>query len=533
MNTYALVLGLILTFCSESYSKKIDIKVIHTVECTSEGMSSIEFYDRTKRESRKFKDTLMTTADRIKEALDQSRSEKRLQELKIYDSLAKRLANAESDHTSRHSAFSTADSHSEMTRAAIRSVDIEQTASQKSESKARATGISGFFKGITVGLDASDSDSSSSSQSKHTHKEEDLSGERAIARSRDRSSQLSGEESTSTSADRSLSSTKSRDNLSEIQDSISRAKMMERDLMTTKQYITEVEDMHEKEKRIIKEYQLDRFQQWRRYTKTIIIDGEHQTQETFRYVHDSFDEITVEELQNCALRYLNNYILAGSGMSTEVPTVINEFSVEIPDFVEDAPRDIVVMWSGSIDKIPVGWLLCDGSNGTPDLRSKFIIGADKHRGLDVDRIGGSNAKRLTTNELPSHSHIANNDYHTHNMGASGSHKHDIDYNGAHSHNLDLEQMRVDSGMGSILNVHDGGFVEFMVDWNSHEPFIFNGRNLKTDEVSSHKHTMSSGGDHTHTMSTEGHTHTITSTGAGQSFDNRPAFYSLAFIMKKD
>jgi microcystin-dependent protein len=33
------------------------------------------------------------------------------------------------------------------------------------------------------------------------------------------------------------------------------------------------------------------------------------------------------------------------------------------------------MWSGSIASIPSGWLLCNGSNGTPDLRDRFVVGA--------------------------------------------------------------------------------------------------------------------------------------------------------------
>ena len=37
------------------------------------------------------------------------------------------------------------------------------------------------------------------------------------------------------------------------------------------------------------------------------------------------------------------------------------------------PTGIISMWSGSIAKIPAGWALCDGSNGTPDLRDRFIV----------------------------------------------------------------------------------------------------------------------------------------------------------------
>lgn len=39
----------------------------------------------------------------------------------------------------------------------------------------------------------------------------------------------------------------------------------------------------------------------------------------------------------------------------------------------DMPTGGIVMWSGSIASIPIGWSLCDGSNGTPDLTDKFII----------------------------------------------------------------------------------------------------------------------------------------------------------------
>jgi hypothetical protein len=36
---------------------------------------------------------------------------------------------------------------------------------------------------------------------------------------------------------------------------------------------------------------------------------------------------------------------------------------------------MIMMWSGTIATIPTGWLLCNGSNSTPDLRNRFVIGA--------------------------------------------------------------------------------------------------------------------------------------------------------------
>ena len=39
------------------------------------------------------------------------------------------------------------------------------------------------------------------------------------------------------------------------------------------------------------------------------------------------------------------------------------------------PSGCIIIWSGSISTIPSGYYLCNGSNGTPDLRDKFVVGA--------------------------------------------------------------------------------------------------------------------------------------------------------------
>lgn len=41
----------------------------------------------------------------------------------------------------------------------------------------------------------------------------------------------------------------------------------------------------------------------------------------------------------------------------------------------EVPTGCILMWSGSIASIPTGYVLCNGSNGTPDLRDKFVVGA--------------------------------------------------------------------------------------------------------------------------------------------------------------
>jgi microcystin-dependent protein len=48
---------------------------------------------------------------------------------------------------------------------------------------------------------------------------------------------------------------------------------------------------------------------------------------------------------------------------------------------------MIMMWSGSIASIPSGWLLCDGTNSTPDLRNRFVVGAGST--YSVNATGGS------------------------------------------------------------------------------------------------------------------------------------------------
>jgi hypothetical protein len=66
------------------------------------------------------------------------------------------------------------------------------------------------------------------------------------------------------------------------------------------------------------------------------------------------------------------------------------------------PKGIISLWSGQIANIPAGWILCDGGNGTPDLRSRFIVGAGSD--YTVGTIGGANSITLTAAQMPAHTH---------------------------------------------------------------------------------------------------------------------------------
>ena len=58
-----------------------------------------------------------------------------------------------------------------------------------------------------------------------------------------------------------------------------------------------------------------------------------------------------------------------------------------PPAATPIPTGGILLWSGSIGSIPAGYVLCNGNNGTPDLRDRFVVGAGST--YAVDATGGS------------------------------------------------------------------------------------------------------------------------------------------------
>ena len=156
------------------------------------------------------------------------------------------------------------------------------------------------------------------------------------------------------------------------------------------------------------------------------------------------------------------------------------------------PSGGIIMWSGSVATIPAGWLLCNGANGTPDLRNRFVLGAGSS--YVPGATGGSSTHELTINELPSHNHGGSTDTdmpdHTH-------------YDSGHTHVTRITHQNID---GTGASYREGQSAVFS-DWTS-----FNG------------HAQLGG-------ASARHTHSILAQGGGLAHNNMPPYYALCYIMK--
>ena len=81
----------------------------------------------------------------------------------------------------------------------------------------------------------------------------------------------------------------------------------------------------------------------------------------------------------------------------------------------------IILWSGkqstSAPNVPDGWQLCDGTNNTPDLRGRFVVGynSDDPSFNEIDASGGEKEHTLTVDEMPSHGHSITDPGHLHNQ----------------------------------------------------------------------------------------------------------------------
>ncbi len=139
---------------------------------------------------------------------------------------------------------------------------------------------------------------------------------------------------------------------------------------------------------------------------------------------------------------------------------------------------MIILWSGSIASIPSGWYLCDGTNSTPNLRDRFVVGAGNS--YSVGAIGGTADATLV-----SHNHT----YSGTTSGQSADHSHFVQGNGG---GAAVSGLQGNTGGGPL-----GGL---------------NSYNTSND----HNHTFSG---------------TTASSGNSATNANLPPYYALAYIMK--
>lgn len=66
------------------------------------------------------------------------------------------------------------------------------------------------------------------------------------------------------------------------------------------------------------------------------------------------------------------------------------------DLMQAFPRGIILAWYAKSGSIPPDWAVCDGSNGTPDLRGRFIRGVSDF--VDVGPTGGQDTNQVVVSE---------------------------------------------------------------------------------------------------------------------------------------
>ena len=175
------------------------------------------------------------------------------------------------------------------------------------------------------------------------------------------------------------------------------------------------------------------------------------------------------------------------------------------------PKGGIIMWSGEIDSNgnPVidqtpnpAWEICDGANGKPDLRSRFIVGAGGH--YAPGNTGGAEEEvTLSLSQMPSHRHHV--DASTTEEQVKHKHSYDDHYSAAVNKYIYL---------GGLISVE---LLQVLYTNDDH-------RNPDETKYSDQEGDALTSTSHKHTITTS-----TTQTGQGQPFYRVPPYYALAFI----
>jgi microcystin-dependent protein len=191
-------------------------------------------------------------------------------------------------------------------------------------------------------------------------------------------------------------------------------------------------------------------------------------------------------------------------------------------------RGTIVMWYGMPANIPSGWALCDGTNGTPDMRGRFPRGVPASTSSPGTK-GGIDSLALTAANMPAHTHSLTmpphlhtftgtahthaftNTAHSHTIGnhahtsaahvhTVGSHAHSVSLtaasNGDHAHNLAGST----TGARVVAYTSGIGWYKIRINENDLGTYVVSGLSLSNSNSLRAYTDTSSAGAHTHAVS---------------------------------
>ena len=125
-------------------------------------------------------------------------------------------------------------------------------------------------------------------------------------------------------------------------------------------------------------------------------------------------------------------------------TPVNPHDIVNKEYVDNSSfkTGMIQLWYGTIATIPTGWVLCNGSNGTPDLRNKFVVCAD----ADVGGIAKSTLTGSATQTGGSANHT-----HTISSGTTGISVSDT----GHSHGTSTSAGTNGAGTNFVYSIYTG------------------------------------------------------------------------------
>ena len=227
---------------------------------------------------------------------------------------------------------------------------------------------------------------------------------------------------------------------------------------------------------------------------------------------------------------------ANYGSSGQVIHSQGSGSAAVWSTFQGVPSGVIMMWSGAEGAIPSGWYLCNGSNSTPDLRNKFIVGSGTGSSYSVGATGGSDTVTLSTSQIAAHSHTTNNHNHSASVSDPG-HGHSLSDPGhghsmsisdpGHQHNTTVTGAKLFPGYGGAHVPYGGG--------GGYPGTHFNMSNANTgismSASSANTGVSASNANTSLSVSTGNANPSTNNTGGGSAHENRPPYYALCYIMK--